>query len=171
MSAYTNLLCVSQCSCVPHRPLRRLITPRDSGSIIAPLIRSLMQAGSVENRVTYRIDTPMSGRDIPSACVCTHTALTDQYIPHPNQVPCRDRKSTGKARVHGNPSLDMVESRCIRCVKWNVLHQFDPRFVFWEMFLSCKDSLWKVDVLNFLIHAFYYYYYITIIHAACMTSY
>ncbi len=46
----------------------------------------------------------------------------------------------------------MVESRCIRCVKWNVLHQFDPCFDFWEMFHAKSHyGKWTWHILGKLI--------------------
>lgn len=66
----TGAVCVSQWSCFSSQVTEECDhTVRHSRSITTLLIRSLMQGGSVENRVTYQIDTPMNGRDIPSACV------------------------------------------------------------------------------------------------------
>lgn len=98
----TGAVCVSQWSCFSSQVTEECDhTERHSGSITTLLIRSLMQGGSVENRVTYQIDTPMNGRDIPSALrLPTLTAMTDQYIPHLNQVPCGDHKHMDKARVY-----------------------------------------------------------------------
>lgn len=163
----TGAVCMSQWSCFSSQVTEECDhTERHSGSITTLLIRSLMQGGSVENRVTYQIDTPMNGRDIPSACVCAP-------LPHWQinifliwiKWPAETSGIWIKPESTVKPSMDTD--------RWSDIYslcEMKPTSTGWPLLCllenvlpSCKVAIWVVDmkyfyvlqydVLNSLIHA------------------
>lgn len=124
--------CVLQSVEIPLGSLWRVTTERESdwGSISAALIRSLMRRGSVENRVTYQIDTPMNGRDIPSA---------------------RVRAPPPQRKTHWQINIFLV---CIKCPAETADTRVKPNstvkhIVHWTQIVEGRYYLWKMcDLLG-----------------------